>query len=76
MAPERSNADGADSGDGVESDRKVRRVVSAESREFSIDLNGRCPAASVSLAGQKTAGGEEKEGSNQQEFTRTSAPRR
>lgn len=30
MAPVRSNADGVDRGDGVESDRKVRRFVSAK----------------------------------------------
>lgn len=38
MAPARSNADGADREDGVESDRKVRRFVSAEFQEFTIDL--------------------------------------
>lgn len=38
MAPVRSNADGADRGDGLESDRKVRRFVSAELQEFCIDL--------------------------------------
>lgn len=61
-------------GEGVESDRKVRRGGSESWILIRVSVG--LTDAAAAAAGEEAAGGEEKKSSNQQELTRTQAPGR
>lgn len=64
-----SNINMAHRGEGVESDRKVRRGGGPESGVL-------IRVSAAAAAGEEAAGGEEKKSPNQQELTRTQTPDR